>query len=189
VFISVQFMTRSMVFAILALCAANQVAGQQALPVCLRSPVDSTGWRKVAAEIAPVSLRLPSDVAEYRFRHETTFGPQGAHEPPPPKVQHFFSQERSHGLFVTLRVQRRPGPYARVSFFAADSTVCAADIDGHHATVIIFRSVKPSVRHNVFAQMDLNADSVLVLEGGGDSDDRQAQAIGVLWTLRFRRAQ
>src|SRR5436190_12559665 len=150
------------VAAILGLVGTATSVGQT--PPCPRPPVDTTGWREVVATIAPFSFRLPEDLPEHHYRFQATFATPGTPKPPPPRRQFFFSQEHMGGPDLDIGIEPRPAPGSRQSVFAADSTVCSEIIDGHSATVIMYRS-KPEhgVTYNILAQVDFTTDSVLEL--------------------------
>jgi hypothetical protein len=139
----------------------------------------------VIANIAPFTFRLPADVPERHYRFQAGFATPGTPTPPAPKRQFFTSRDMG-GLYVEIGIDPRPTPGSRRSVFAADSTVCTTVIDGHPATVIVYRSKpQPNVSYNVLASVDFTADSVLEFHGTGDNPMRQAQALAALRSIHF----
>src|SRR6266576_4455951 len=172
------------VAAILGLVGTAKSVGQT--PPCPRPLVDTSRWREVVATIAALTFRLPEDLPEHHYRFQTTFAMPGAPKPPLPKRQFFFSQEHVGGPHIDIGIEPRPAPGSRLSVFAADSTVCSEIIDGHSATVIMYRS-KPEqgVTYNIWAQVDFTTDSVLALRSMAENKNGQAQALAVLRSIRF----
>jgi|SRR6267143_904889 len=179
----------------LLLLLSGQARAQEPGQSCPPSPVDSVGWHRVVARIAPVSFQLPAKVPEYNYRHAVSFATPGTPKPLILPRQFFFSPEDRlrGGLSVTISAIPRPAPDTRLSVGAADSTVCGETIGGHLSRIIVYRSVpsgrgpdgQPFVHYNVFAWIDLSPDSVLEFEGGGTIPLRQTEALAVLRTLRF----
>ena len=182
--------------------APGPLAGQRgapALPACTLPNVDTTGWKEVTANIAPVAFRAPADFQEHHFTHVTTFStaPRNARPRSWAESDHqtWFGQSPPRGLSLirtkydsTAHASRPGSPQQRELTYCRDSIGgLAAAIRSDRMVGTLIMGTDTLDTYETAGAFALAPNDTLYVSAGAEDPATQAVVLAIIRSLRLRR--
>ena len=176
--------------------ARTSVPPPTSLQSCGQSLQDTTGWHRVTANIAPVSLLVPPGLHEFKYGTRFSFTNRpGTSMPSSLPVATQFWRSSNHDLDFTLMRFEWPRDSAPPPWLpdmrATDVTECRDTVDGRPIVVRTYRALgmiyhdnTPLQGYAAEAALDLAPTVRIVLSSAHPTPALQAQTLATIRSIR-----